>query len=149
MKVHRDDVIKFYWRYFPIINVDFVAVIPSDYPGLMGVPITYMDKHTDRFEIVGIMTAGNVTINGKHPYSRIVIRNLRPDIPKYVDIDKMLSKAYGRDIRAENIIGIAAGKEYTPIIEELENKYGWYDWWKIVDGKRRYGDVTYQNAESV
>lgn len=37
------------------INVDKVADIPSDYKGVMGVPITFMDKYNpDQFEILGI-----------------------------------------------------------------------------------------------
>ena len=43
-------------------NVDRVADIPMDYKGVMGVPITFMDKYNpDEFEIVGI-TLGN-TVN--------------------------------------------------------------------------------------
>lgn len=44
------------------INVDRVIDIPMDYKGVMGVPITFMDKYNpDEFEIVGI-TLGN-TVN--------------------------------------------------------------------------------------
>ena len=52
-------------RYFPVlypkydnfdaINVDRVADIPSDYEGIMGVPITFLDKYCpEQFEILGI-----------------------------------------------------------------------------------------------
>ena len=133
MRVSRDDIIEYWWRYFPIIEVSMVKAIPRDYPGMMGVPITYMDKHNDRFAIEGVVEP---VINGKAIYKRIVIRNLRPDIPKTVDIDRLLSKAYGRNIRAENIIGIAAGGEYKNLIGQLEVKYGWYGWWKIINGYR-------------
>lgn len=39
------------------INVDKVADIPMDYAGMMGVPITFMDKfNPDQFEILGLTT---------------------------------------------------------------------------------------------
>ena len=37
------------------INVDRIAEIPIDWDGVMGVPITFLDKHNpDQFEIVGV-----------------------------------------------------------------------------------------------
>ena len=40
---------------YDAINVDKVADIPCDYPGVMGVPLTFMDKYCpEQFEIVGI-----------------------------------------------------------------------------------------------
>ena len=40
---------------FDAIEVSKVADIPADYGGVMGVPITFLDKHNpDQFEIVGI-----------------------------------------------------------------------------------------------
>ena len=47
---------------YDAINVDRVADIPVDYNGVMGVPITFLDKYNpEQFEIVGI-TLGN-TVN--------------------------------------------------------------------------------------
>lgn len=46
-----------YKRYdnFDAIEVPFTDAIPSDYDGMMGVPITFLDKHNpDQFEILGI-----------------------------------------------------------------------------------------------
>lgn len=46
-----------YLRYdnYDAIEVPFTDAIPSDYDGLMGVPITFLDKYNpDQFEIVGI-----------------------------------------------------------------------------------------------
>ncbi len=46
-----------YLRYdnYNAINVDKTSDIPCDYAGLMGVPITFLDKYSpDQFEIVGI-----------------------------------------------------------------------------------------------
>ena len=38
---------------YPAINVDKVKDIPCDYPGMMGVPITFLDKYNpSQFEIV-------------------------------------------------------------------------------------------------
>ena len=68
---------------FDAINVDKVSDIPCDYTGLMGVPITFMDKYSpDQFEIVGVLNHGcdsefdlaKPTLNGKDLYSRILIR---------------------------------------------------------------------------
>lgn len=40
---------------FDAINVDVTKEIPCDYEGLMGVPITFMDKYNpDQFEIIGV-----------------------------------------------------------------------------------------------
>jgi len=48
---------KAYDRYdnYDAIEVPFTDAIPSDYDGMMGVPITFLDKYNpDQFEIVGI-----------------------------------------------------------------------------------------------
>ena len=40
---------------YDAINVDKVADIPCDYPGVMGVPLSFMDKYCpEQFEILGI-----------------------------------------------------------------------------------------------
>lgn len=44
---------------FDAIDVPFVDAIPSDYDGMMGVPITFLNKHNpDQFRIVGSFNAG-------------------------------------------------------------------------------------------
>jgi hypothetical protein len=44
-----------YYNY-DAIEVSFTDAIPSDYPGVMGVPITFLDKYSpEQFEIVGNM----------------------------------------------------------------------------------------------
>ena len=41
---------------FDAINIDRVAYIPKDYDGVMGVPLTFMDKYNpEQFEIVGYL----------------------------------------------------------------------------------------------
>lgn len=80
------------YDYYDAVNVNRVAEIPMDYKGIMGVPITFMDKYNpNQFEILGFMNTGEVnegirykdsphgrpTINGKEIYFRILIRNKR------------------------------------------------------------------------
>jgi len=77
---------------YEAINVDKTSEIPVDYDGVIGVPITFMDKYNPaQFEIVGLI-AGNIRglagipskinkdgpyINGKLRYGRVLIkRNL-------------------------------------------------------------------------
>jgi len=76
------------------IEVSFTDAIPSDYDGVMGVPISFLDKYSpEQFEIVGSDTdvkAGNLPelvkpnwngkidrgyVNGNRIYSRILIRH--------------------------------------------------------------------------
>ena len=68
---------------YAAINVNKTAEIPMDYNGIMGVPITFLDKYNpDQFEIVGLdrYVADNpayghrFTIDGKETYARILIR---------------------------------------------------------------------------
>ena len=65
---------------YDAINVDKTAEIPMDYDGVMGVPITFLDKYNpEQFEIVGNeldlnIEKGRGYINGKRMYSRIFIR---------------------------------------------------------------------------
>ena len=89
----RHEVLTPYKKYSPeeyphydnydAINVDKTADIPRDYDGVMGVPITYLDKHNpDQFEIIGLMAStaideynfGYPYINGEKKYARILIR---------------------------------------------------------------------------
>ena len=102
-KKHRERLIL--WRrYSPedyptydnynAIEVSKTKDIPMDYPGVIGVPITFLDKHNpDQFEIIGMdydVKAGLLPhivnpewggkidrgyVRGKRQYSRILIRN--------------------------------------------------------------------------
>ena len=74
---------------FDAIEVSKAADIPLDYPGTMGVPITFIMKYNpEQFEIVGILNHGcdneydlaKPILNGKELYSRILIRNKHPQI---------------------------------------------------------------------
>lgn len=65
---------------FDAINIDKTTDIPCDYDGIMGVPITFLDKYNpDQFEIIGNENTLNIAkgrgyINGKRMYGRIFIR---------------------------------------------------------------------------
>ena len=67
---------------YDTINIDKVADIPQDYDGVMGVPITFLDKYCpEQFEILGIANSARwidyecyTIINGKKIYNRILIR---------------------------------------------------------------------------
>ncbi len=96
---------------YDAINVDSTADIPCDYAGVMGVPITFLDKYNpDQFEIIGMAKRGagdpalkshvytkdeypnysdlNATptlwIDGKlkNTYPRVLIRNKHPEAGK-------------------------------------------------------------------
>ena len=87
----------FEWKYpkydnYDAINVDKTKEIPIDYPGVMGVPITWLDKYNpDEFEVIGLMSGGSgeclingddgrakFYVNGKGVYARILIKNKNP-----------------------------------------------------------------------
>lgn len=94
------------------INVNKTVDIPCDYDGIMGVPITFLDKYSpDQFEILGITCrgyspeyrtktydkseyknandlngSGCILVDGKPKmiYGRVLIRNKHPEQPKEV-----------------------------------------------------------------
>lgn len=100
-------------RLFPVINVDKVADIPNDYPGAMGVPITYMDKHNpNQFKMLGIR--GHLHMeNGRKPYQRIIIRNLKPQMPEVVDLVELFG-AMGIAVIAEPASKMNGDKNAIP-----------------------------------
>ena len=65
---------------YDAINVDKTSDIPMDYDGIMGVPITFIDKYNpEQFEIIGNeydlnIERGRGYVNGKRMYSRIFIK---------------------------------------------------------------------------
>ena len=73
---------------YDAIEVPYVDAIPSDYDGVMGVPISFLDKYCpEQFDIIGCSydygrpkgwsSAINmsVSINGKNVYKRILIKS--------------------------------------------------------------------------
>ena len=78
-------------------GVSKVADIPFDYDGVMGVPITFLDKYNpDLFEILDardiaksdkqrkkstlLIKDADSAVSGKPKYARIVIRNKHPEL---------------------------------------------------------------------
>ena len=60
---------------YDAINIDRVCDIPMDYEGVIGVPITFMDKYCHKqFEILGTIRP---MINEKFLYKRILIRKIK------------------------------------------------------------------------
>lgn len=68
---------------YDAININKVADIPCDYDGVMGVPISFLNRYNpEQFEIIGEANHGSdneydyakPTINGKDMYTRILIR---------------------------------------------------------------------------
>lgn len=83
---------KAYWeergvKYPKYDNYDAIEVsktihIPSDYEGVMGVPITWLEKYCpDQFEIIKFRKGDDdkdLSVNGECPYFRVLIKN-KPD----------------------------------------------------------------------
>lgn len=63
---------------YDAIDVPYSDAIPSDYEGVMGVPITFLDKYCpEQFEIIKFRKGDDdkdLCVNGKYPYFRILIR---------------------------------------------------------------------------
>jgi hypothetical protein len=73
-----------YDRYdnYDAIEVPFTDAIPSDYDGMMGVPITFLDKYNpDQFEILGITDRDNNSGVKTKEYSET-------DVPNYGDLNR-------------------------------------------------------------
>jgi hypothetical protein len=78
---------------YDAINVNKTKDIPVDYKGVMGVPITFLDKYSvEQFEILGLSASAGYSeeivgipflgdkdarplINGKNTYARIFVKN--------------------------------------------------------------------------
>ena len=72
------------YDHYDAIEVSQVAAIPMDYDGVMGVPITFLDKYNpEQFEILGLddhrfaypaWRGRGPDLNGKPVYRRVIIR---------------------------------------------------------------------------
>ena len=64
------------------IDVPFTDAIPGDYAGVMGVPVSFLDKYCpEQFEIIKFRKGNDdkdLTVDGGQPYFRILIRNKHP-----------------------------------------------------------------------
>lgn len=81
---------------YDAIEVPFTDAIPSDFTGVMGVPISFLDKYNpDQFEIIGMSANGLVEqrfklahhkthnepwLNGSPKYQRIFIKHRKPSL---------------------------------------------------------------------
>ena len=69
-----------YPRYdnFPAIEVPYTAAIPADYNGIVGVPITFLDKYNpQQFRVVGFrkgLDGRDLRIGKKQPYFRFLVQ---------------------------------------------------------------------------
>ena len=82
LKPHKENKYPKYDNY-NAINIDKVSDIPLDYEGVMGVPITFLDKYNpNQFEIVGEANNGSDNeydlfkpiIDENQKYARILIK---------------------------------------------------------------------------
>ena len=113
-KRHEDLIL--YKRYTPeeypkfenydAINVDVTKDIPVDYDGMIGVPITFMDKYNpDQFEIIGVGIANLGLEMGIQPY-KPEHKKYRKEIQKrgavdgdlYMMVDGVVTVPYSRII---------------------------------------------------
>lgn len=89
---HKNVKDKEYKKYdnFDAIEVPYTDAIPSDYDGVMGVPITFLDKYNpDQFEIIGCSydygrpadwdecINMSVSVEGVNVYKRLLIKHKR------------------------------------------------------------------------
>ena len=67
------------------INVDRLSQIPKDYSGVMGVPITFIDKYNpEQFEILSCSAfsdpeffgCGALYVNGRKTYARVLVKRI-------------------------------------------------------------------------
>jgi hypothetical protein len=67
---------------YDAIEIPFTSAIPSDYDGVMGVPITFLDKYSpEQFEIIKFRHGDDDKDlrlpNGTCPYFRILIKHIK------------------------------------------------------------------------
>ena len=80
VELNKDYVDGDYQKYdnYDAINIYRAADIPRDYDGVMGVPITFIEKlNRNQFEIIGITESwdkGNAFILGNKIFVRLLIR---------------------------------------------------------------------------
>ena len=65
---------------FNAININRTEDIPYDYDGVMGVPVTFLDKwNPEQFDVIGVAGTGVITkfnpiVEGERKYRRILIK---------------------------------------------------------------------------
>lgn len=91
---------------YDAINIDNYTNIPSDYYGVMGVPMTFLGHYNpSQFEIIGKLNHnrpssfdyGKSIVNGKEIYARLLIRRRHRPIPYEIEEEKALPMAAETD----------------------------------------------------
>jgi hypothetical protein len=79
---------------YDAIEVGTYKEIPSDYDGVMGVPVTFLDKYNpDHFEILGITDRDNNSGVKTKEYSEA-------DVPKFSDLNRRAAIRVGNDYKS-------------------------------------------------
>ena len=80
-KYYGNEIEYPYFDNYDAINVNKTQDIPMDFVGVMGVPITFLHKYNpEQFELIKFRKGNDekdLSINGKCPYFRILIKNRR------------------------------------------------------------------------
>ena len=99
---HKEVKGKQYVHYenYDAIDVPYTDAIPLDYEGLMGVPISFLDRYCpEQFEIIGQTQGDSGKELGLKPYPR-ELKNLNPSLRDgqlyYIDEDGIPQKPYAR-----------------------------------------------------
>ena len=148
-------VSKEYPKYdnYDAINVKRITEIPFDYAGVMGVPITIINRYnSDQFEIVGEANHGSdseydlfkPTINGKLIFKRILIKNKSPAIEKIHEF-RMLDlfsgaggMSYGMEKNAHFVTKVALDFNEPALRTFKQN---------MPDAEIVHGDITDENIK--
>ena len=85
---------------YDAIEVPYTDAIPDDYPGVMGVPSSFLDKYCpEQFEIIGIAEGDSGRELGLKPYPR-ELKKLNPSLRDgqlyYIDDNGIPQKPYAR-----------------------------------------------------
>ena len=101
---HKEIKGKGYVHYdnYDAIDVPYTDAIPSDYEGMMGVPLTFLDKYCpEQFEIIGQTQGDSGKELGLKPYPR-ELKKLNPSLRDgqlyYIDENGIPQKPYARII---------------------------------------------------
>ena len=89
-----------YYENYDAIEIPYSDAIPSDYNGIMGVPLTFLDKYCpEQFEIIGQTQGDSGKELGLKPYPR-ELKKLNPSLRDgqlyYIDDNGIPQKPYAR-----------------------------------------------------
>jgi len=103
---------------FDAINVPFIDAIPKDYPGIMGVPITFLDKYCpEQFEIIGITKTWYDIATKKYPNQIQINKDGKKSIVKKLnDGPAIILKEVPRDETYYMIDNTIYVQEYARIL---------------------------------